>query len=293
MAIEALCPICGAVYTLRNELQGKSVRCKKCEHTFTVSDLNTFDIIKGEDENPKEGNPSRPGSTPLAFRRSRDDDDEVGRSKRRRYHDDQETEDNDQKPRRRKSLHEQVRPRSPQPTGMQTWMYFVAGGALMGLLLICGGFFYFLYAVKTGAQHIAQEMRVRAEERKQQAKIPGAIPELAPVRQPGTLDEALQKLNGPTPDKRAAAGWLARTPLDPARQAEVARALDPLLSDPDAGVRSEALHALTTWATRDNAASVLGVLKENHPGLTNPDKTPRSSAAVSWERSGPGRVFPL
>ena len=36
MAVEALCPICGAVFNLRDDMQGKKVRCTKCEHVFTV-----------------------------------------------------------------------------------------------------------------------------------------------------------------------------------------------------------------------------------------------------------------
>ncbi len=37
MAVEALCPTCGAVFNLSDEYVGKKVRCKKCEHAFTVA----------------------------------------------------------------------------------------------------------------------------------------------------------------------------------------------------------------------------------------------------------------
>src|SRR6266446_4747046 len=36
MAVEALCPICGATFSLRDDMAGKKVRCTKCEQVFTV-----------------------------------------------------------------------------------------------------------------------------------------------------------------------------------------------------------------------------------------------------------------
>ena len=50
MAVEALCPICGAVFSLKEEMQGKKVRCTKCEHVFTVGGESKAKAKEREDK---------------------------------------------------------------------------------------------------------------------------------------------------------------------------------------------------------------------------------------------------
>jgi HEAT repeat protein len=62
--------------------------------------------------------------------------------------------------------------------------------------------------------------------------------------------------------KRLAAEDLAKVKLDPTRQAEVARALDPLLVDIDRRMHEAAVNALAIWAIKDNAVGLLKVMDD-------------------------------
>jgi HEAT repeat protein len=80
------------------------------------------------------------------------------------------------------------------------------------------------------------------------------------------FDQALADLKASDPGTRqAAAEAIGRTKLDAMRQAEVARALDPLLTDTHDPARDAALQALTVWATADNVPSLIKLLDDPNP----------------------------
>jgi HEAT repeat protein len=56
--------------------------------------------------------------------------------------------------------------------------------------------------------------------------------------------------------RRNALKWFAETPADKEVQPEVARALEPMLTDTDLGVREQVARAMINWATIDNAPAL-------------------------------------
>src|SRR5262249_7888565 len=87
------------------------------------------------------------------------------------------------------------------------------------------------------------------------------------VREGDLTDLALTELKSPSDERRAgAAGFLAGLPADARKQAEVARALDPLLKDNSLPVKVAALKALKVWATQENVPSLAALLAEQHGG---------------------------
>jgi HEAT repeat protein len=82
-----------------------------------------------------------------------------------------------------------------------------------------------------------------------------------PNAPPKDLADALTMLMYTWPHRQGiAAEWLATTPVDPGRQAEVAQALNPLLDWPEA--QEQALKALGRWATRDNVPALARLLND-------------------------------
>jgi predicted Zn finger-like uncharacterized protein len=82
------------------------------------------------------------------------------------------------------------------------------------------------------------------------------------------FDQAVADLKAADGETRqVAAETLGRTKLDAMHQAEVAKGLDPLLTDTYGPVRDAALQALTVWATTDNVPSLLKLLDDNNRPL--------------------------
>jgi HEAT repeat protein len=78
--------------------------------------------------------------------------------------------------------------------------------------------------------------------------------------------QAVEDLKAGDGDSRiAAANALAETPVDHARRAEVARALEPLLTDDDPQVRLAGVRALAVWGTKENVPALVNVLKDDNP----------------------------
>jgi predicted Zn finger-like uncharacterized protein len=71
MAIDTTCPHCDSAYSLADRLEGKTVRCKRCNDTFTVPSL------------PRTAVPSRPVRREEGIPCDEDDRDRRGRRNRR------------------------------------------------------------------------------------------------------------------------------------------------------------------------------------------------------------------
>jgi HEAT repeat protein len=78
------------------------------------------------------------------------------------------------------------------------------------------------------------------------------------------LNEALGGLTDPNVNGRVkAANWLAHAEPVPARRSEVAKALEPLLTDPSPFPRSAAAKALVVWATAEQVPALIKALDQN------------------------------
>jgi HEAT repeat protein len=125
------------------------------------------------------------------------------------------------------------------------------------LLLSVGVYFVFKYA-KTATENLDSQTVFHG---------PAKAGEGA-GRQPSDLDDALKQLSGGKhSDRPRALRWLAKQPVDIKRRAEIARALDPHLSDNDPEIVSSCLEALKIWATSENVPSLLPVLESGDPSV--------------------------
>jgi predicted Zn finger-like uncharacterized protein len=268
MAVEALCPICGAVFNLKDDMKGKKVRCTKCEHPFTVGgearakDREEKDSIQPRASAPKKKSARGDDDEDDRLRRkspSRRDDDEDedddrprGKKSKRVYHDDED----DDVERKSRKLKDQVQRKGSgkKDSGLPVTTFVIAGAALVGLLVLCGGGGVIIYALTNGTPDAANQAQNNFN------NIPiGPGPAGDPFRPMvgktiNTIDDALKDLKSAQPGERQnAADWLARQKLDQGRQKEVARALEPLLAEADEKPRHASYHALKVWADKDSA----------------------------------------
>jgi hypothetical protein len=155
------------------------------------------------------------------------------------------------------------------------------GGGVAGVLMLtlCGGCGYWVYKTKRDVEKNFEEFQANLP---QQGFAPpksinppqGFIPPPAinePLnipRPPTNLDEAMAGLQSGDPARQLlAANWLARTNVDAARQAEIAKALQPLLADAAKNLQTAAMKALVPWATTDNVPAIIGVVQNDEFSL--------------------------
>jgi HEAT repeat protein len=82
---------------------------------------------------------------------------------------------------------------------------------------------------------------------------------------PLTLDMAIEWLSGNQLQQLRSIGWLEKQKVDPARQADVAAALERCLNGNDRLVALSSLKALYVWATRAQVPSLLKALDDASP----------------------------
>jgi predicted Zn finger-like uncharacterized protein len=293
MAVEALCPTCGAVFSLKEEYLGKKVRCKKCEHVFTVAGDKAND--RAADDGVRAGTAAAPPMRSArdedddddrrprksAVKRGRDDDDDddngrAGRKKRKRlYHDDDE--DDDKRSRRKAAK-----------GGGSGKILAIIGAIVVVLVLVCSGTIYGIYRLVENSANELNDQLQQAANDAANGDGPGfgGLPGFE--RQPKDLPEALSYLKSNVAgDKRGAARWLARQPLDNGRRKEVAAALEPLLKDDDASCAAAAA-ALKVWGTRDNGPALTAALKTKREDGIPGDQHKELMAAIGHVKYEPG-----
>jgi HEAT repeat protein len=82
------------------------------------------------------------------------------------------------------------------------------------------------------------------------------------------ISPALSALKSADRDSRhAALEWLASAAVDPARAAEVAQALEPLIEDADGSTRDPATKALSRWGTKENVPALVKCLDSRSPDV--------------------------
>jgi len=103
MAIQMTCPSCGREYNLADTMEGKKVRCKDCEETFTVGDSGRAGVVSADTRRQRASAPrdrdDEEDDRPRGRRRDRDEDEETRPARRRERRDE---EDDRPRPRRRK-----------------------------------------------------------------------------------------------------------------------------------------------------------------------------------------------
>jgi HEAT repeat protein len=274
MPIILTCPGCQTSYNLPEQFRGKRVRCRKCQLEFAsaadapVEEARLNVEAVDEDDMADAGirSEARSGTSARARRGANDDD---GGRARRRWGDDDT-------------------PAPQKKSSALMWVLLGVGGFLLLLLLTCGGIGGFVYYK---AHKVAQELREDVEARQQefvdQQKAmqqpfgdlnnpnfpndpnnpqPNPFnPNPRPGKRPGeyaNLDEALADLKaGDANRARPSADWLAKAPVEQARQAEVAQKLEPFLDDRQ--VRDHAAKALAIWATKENVPALIRALESD------------------------------
>jgi predicted Zn finger-like uncharacterized protein len=261
MSIATKCSHCGASYNLNDQMRGKTVRCKHCQETFVV------------------------GAAPAGRRPARDADDEQIQSGR--------TAPRPAGPGKKGGPGREKT--SPPAAKSSTGKTLLIVGGVVGLCLLvcCGGptavFLYFGYwtthEVKDFGDQIQAEMDKAAREQARMngqgnpgagrgnvqdpqggGKLPASV---LFGQEPKNLDEALAELRSNEAGRQGVAlHWLFKQPVDKARQAEVARALESVLSSAANPVtRSQAISPLTTWGDKDSVPALAKVLNDAKPGI--------------------------
>jgi predicted Zn finger-like uncharacterized protein len=295
MPIEALCPTCGAVFNLKDEYAGKKVRCKKCEHAFTVGGPRE----KGDDEDRRVQ--TRAGAAGKGSSRDDDDDDDRGTSRKgrpaaRRRRDDDD-DDDDPGRRRKRTFHDDDDDDDDRPTrrarkssGGGTGKVLAIVGAIVGvLLLVCAGGTYGLFRMMEGVADAVDQAQQQAQQQAMMGgpDLPAAFAPMGPP--PLDMPDALVKLRGANPaDRRAAAEWLAKQPLDAARQQEVAGALEPLVKEIDEASITSGARALRVWGTRVNGEALAAALRLRKTEGVIYDAAKELMAAIGHLKYEPG-----
>jgi predicted Zn finger-like uncharacterized protein len=317
MAIEALCPTCGAVFNLKDEYQGKKVRCKKCEQTFTVggeakakardeddgvqAKAGTVPAKKGgRDDDEDEERSSRKGRA--AAKRGRDDDDDDERprrssSRRGRDDDDDDDDDDDRGGKRKRTYHgddddddDRAPRRVPKKSSGGTGMVLaIVGGIIAVVVLVCGGISYGIYRAVQAADEAIDDAAQQANNGQPPFGFDPGGGWIGAEKQPKDVGEALTFLKGnDVGEKRGAANWLAKQPVDPGRQKEVAQALEPLVNDRDDGTCACGARGMRTWGSKDNGPALTTALKQRSEQGIPGDCPKELMAAIGHLKYGAG-----
>jgi HEAT repeat protein len=263
MSIKMLCPACGAAHDLADALEGKTVKCRKCEESFTV---------KAGRAKRNEGVSKDERTRPAARGPRREEREEDDRPRRRRR-----VRDEDDRP-----------PRKPaRKSSGSGALWLSLGGVAAGLLLVCCG--------GGTAVYLAIKPAVDAElARAQQGPGPGrnvgggrgfppegVQPDVArgPENVIHDAGEALAALqSGERPKEDEALRWLANTAPQAGepRRAEVAGAIARLVPQRRDRPGTLDIDALGRWGTPDSVPVLVAILDE----IPAAGFAPRGAAAV-------------
>ncbi len=242
MAKEILCPICGAAYNLGEDQLGKKVRCKKCEHPFTAGGKEHENKHDPDDE---------------------DDDrvtaDSKGGKKGKKSKEDKPIP-------KTKSLEEQARKKTAPPPKTPLTSIVLGSIGVVVLLGCCGGGSWAVYKVRTFKPNIHAANPPQANPGgnwgNPNPPNPWVNPGVPQKPPPANVNEALEALRDADVNRRReATTWFQRNPPNAGDQANVSKALDPVLADQDEQVRGNAAQALRSWGTAENVPSLIKCLE--------------------------------
>ncbi len=241
MAIRTICPSCRTIYNLADHLDGKTVRCKNCEAAIVVRAANR-NAEAGRSENES--------------RRSAIAREKTQARPQRRIR--EQEEDEDFSPPIRRSNRGLV-------------IGLIAGGA--GLILLLAGVVLvviFLLPNRSSPGNPAADLRADVggfnRGRRPVPPLEDRVPDF-----PGNADElpnadmltrALHHLKSPSLHVRHEALRKLKDTLPDERRAEVVKALEPMLNDPDIFTRKWAVEAIGVWANKDDVPILLKAMRD-------------------------------
>jgi uncharacterized Tic20 family protein len=157
--------------------------------------------------------------------------------------------------------------------GVPAWVWI--GMAVAALLLLGGcviGVLIYFVTNSSPPTTSAKAAEARPEPAKRAPEQPNKAPAAPPQANRDDMDEALENLKSPNAHLRAqGASRLMGLNLEDVRRPEVAKALEPLLDDPDKAVHEAAARTLAVLATPENIPALEKLLEHK-------DKTMRVSA---------------
>jgi hypothetical protein len=214
MSIRIECPKCFEPHTLRDELRGKTVRCKACKVPFPVGKAPARRVEEEDEEGPLR----KPAGA--ASRRSRFADEE---------------DDLDAEPEERRAAS------GGGTSGLAVALYILLGvGGL--IVLVCGGALWSFYSFSRSISN-----------------------EIAKNGPPTNVDAALAGLSsGDFFRKKNGITWLGSATVDQSRQAEVIRALEPLLDDGDVFIKKDARFAYARWAGKGQVTKLIEIVRDSN-----------------------------
>jgi hypothetical protein len=221
VGIKVECPACNAKLTVADNLQGKKIRCPKCQQLAPVTggaaspaDSSVAPIKTTPNKQPPRSNESvSKGPPPISKRSSqRDDDDEDSKapSKARKSYRDDDDEDSEDSPRQRKASAS-----SPMP-----WILAGVGGGVLLLIIII------VVVVMSGAQE--PEKQPAAPVLAQNNNPPPAVPlTKAPPPPKQTASNRSVPKNQPPNQQPASTGFGDAPALVPIPPGPTPKEIDP------------------------------------------------------------------
>jgi HEAT repeat protein len=231
VTIQATCPKCAKSYNLRDDYEGKTVRCKDCSTSFTVTVARpvaavTLPAVEEDDEAEAPAPPAKAQRRP-------------GRS-----------DEGDERPARRQTPTKKL-------LLIISGIYLVLALPPALIFTLAGSLFS-----SSGSGNSTTDKEKQFSDAMDKAFKDAGFDTSSGA--PANLDELLKQVRtGDAMAQATAANKLAGLALDPARQAEVARALDKMLASPRENAQGPAMRALLIWADKDSVPAVAKVVADD------------------------------
>ncbi len=276
--IDAACPACSTSFRLPDTQAGKKVRCKSCQEMFTVpEELEELPVIEDVPSRSKKRldeveelpvvEEARPSGSFRPPRRPREDDrEDRPRVRRRGRHEDDEDDYDD----------------PPASGGGGMMMPLVIGGGLLLIVLVIGGVALAVAMSGPSTPPVADggtkppdpiikppdDLGKRDDGGKDADKgkeNPPPPPPPPPKKEPPrNVAEALEALRDSDAGRKdEGMDFLVLAPAEPARAAEVGRALRPLLRDK--ATRARAARVAEAWPSDPAADELISLIDEGEP----------------------------
>lgn len=191
------------------------------------------------------------------------------------------------RPRRDRPAPDVRKPEGGEGSGGTVALIVIFGGLGLGLLLVllaCGGtFFWFTRSVGKKTDELIDNARKNQPpfNPPPQFNAPPGFP-FGPATPPiNSVADALRELSSGDGNRQAAAArWLEGRPVDAARRAEVAKALEPLLDDRNGGTRLAGMKALLVWCGPESVPAVVRLLESDPTGFDGDECRKRAIDAL-------------
>ena len=177
--VTTTCPKCKALFRLADEMAGKRVKCKKCEHVFVVAggdkgapdDSAAVKSVpkapaappkKDTDDSATDDNGEVPRRRKKPVSRNEDElddddnDDSSSRRSKRRRRDDEDADDEELDDRPRRGRRSKRRSEA-DGSNMTTVLAILIGGGLVFFVVCAGGFGFFYFAAEKNIPNVGRQ----------------------------------------------------------------------------------------------------------------------------------------